>query len=262
MDPPPIVRCVSLLLLTSPALAVAQQAPRRVDWGVELGITSLQLRDEVLNPLRHSGTLAFLGVFRDQSGAKLSSRFGLEASFNPVSTRYESAKNSFVASLRLGYRRLYRVGDVTDGLELHVGGTAELYTHTAYFGDWDDSHGYWLTAYSVAPSAALRFVRWRGHTLSLEASLPILAMVSRPDAPILHKVDNNTFGAIVAKLHENLTPTSLHEHVAVDATLRYTKPSARLGRSVFWHIFMLHNDMDGSAPVAALRHTIGVSAVF
>jgi hypothetical protein len=262
MGPPPFARCVSLLLLAVPASSVGQEVPGGSKWGVELGITSLQLREEVLNPLRHRGTLASLGVFRDGSGPTVSGRFALEAAFNPVATRYESDKNSFVASLRLGYRRLYRVRELTEDLELHVGGTGEFYTHTAYFGDWDDSHGYWLTAYSIGASAALRLVRWRANTISLEASVPVLAMVSRPDAPILNKVDDNTLGAIVAKVHENMVPTSLNEHVAVDVTLRYIRPSSRLARSVFWRIFWLHNDMDGSEPVAAMRHSLGVSAVF
>ncbi len=262
MTPRHLVPCTALLLAAAPLATTAQRDSVAVDWSMELGLSSLQLREAALNPLRHRGTFGSIGLLRERSSSSVSGRLALEATFNPVATRYETGKNSFAAGLRLGYRRLYRIRDLAPDLALHLGGTGETYIHFAYFGDWDDSHGYWLTAYSLAPSVALRFGRWTGRVISLEASMPVVAMVSRPETPILYKVDNNTFGAVAAKLHENLSLTSLGEHMAVDATLSYTRPSSHLARSVYWRIFWLHNDMDHSAAIVSLRHTLGTSVAF
>jgi hypothetical protein len=254
-----------LAVLSGPRSLGAQEEPARASsdaFGVEAGLTSLQLKDKVLNPLRHSGTFVWLGFFHERPRAASASRLDFQALFNPVASRYESEKNSFAANLRLAFRHAREVTTVGPDLHLLLGGTAEFFSQVAYFGDWDDSHAYWLTAYSLGPSGIVDYRRWEGQSLTLQVSLPVLALVSRPAAPILHKVDNNEFGSIVAKLHENLSFTSVHEHLSLDATARYTRHSARLGRSLFWRISYLHNSMRHSEAVDALRHTVGVSVVF
>ncbi len=257
--------CLVLTALGGPAPlgAQAEGEPAASNaFGIEAGLSVLQLKEEVLNPLRHSGTFVSLGFFHERPRATSSSRFDLQASFNPLATRYESEKNSFAANLRLAFRHARDVATLAPDLHLLAGGTAEFFSHMAYFGDWDDSHAYWLTAYSLGANGIVDYRRWQGRSLSLEVSLPVLALVSRPDAPILHKVDNNEFGAVVAKLHENLSLTSVHEHVALEAIVRYSRHSARLGRSLFWRIGYLHNSMPHSRSVDALRHTLGASVAF
>jgi len=260
-----LVICLALAALGSQAPVSAQAdaaPPTDNDFGVAVSFTSLALKDEVLNPLRHSGTFVSLGLFLDRPRATTASRFDLDLVFNPVSSRYESGKDSFASAMRLGYRRVRQVGQPGSELRLLAGGAVAAAYQFAYFDNWDDSHGYWLTAYSVDATGTMEYTGWGGRPVSLEVTAPVFALVSRPRSPILYKGDSANFGWIVRKLHENMKLTSVHRHRAVEATLRLSRPGATWGRSFFWHVAYVHDDLPHSSNVEVLRQSVGASVVF
>jgi hypothetical protein len=256
---------LALVALGSPGWAAAQARtapPFDNDFGIAVSVTRYALKDEVLNPLRHSGTFVSLGFFYERPRPRSASRFDLDLVFNPVSSRYESGKDSFASALRLAYRRVRQVARPGAELRLLAGGAVAFTNQFAYFDNWDDSHGYWLTAYSIDATGTLEYTAWVGRPVSLEVTVPLLALVSRPRSPILYKSDSTDFGWIVRKLHERMTLTSLHRHRAVEATLRLSMTGATWGRSFFWHVAYVHNDLPHSSPVEALRHSVGATVVF
>lgn len=244
------------------AAQAATEASTDNDFGFSLSATSYALKEKVLNPLRHRGTFVSAGLFYERPRATKTNRFDLELVFNPVSSRYEDGKDSFASDVRLTYRHARRAATLRPQLSLMAGGFVGFSSQLAYFDNWDESHFYWLTAYSIGPTATLDYRRWAGRSLSIEVSVPVLALVSRPRWPILYKTANANFGWIVGKMHEDMRLTSLHQHRAVDATLRFTRLNATLGRSFFWHVAYVHNDLSYSRPFDALRHSIGASVVF
>lgn len=256
---------LALIALGSPAGVAAQvrtAPPFDNDFGVAVSITSYALKDEVLNPLRHSGTFVSLGFFYERPRPTGASRFDLDLVFNPVSSRYETGKDSYASALRLAYRRVRQVARPGAELRLLAGGGVAFTNQLAYFDNWDDSHGYWLTAYSIDATETLEYTKWVGRPISLEVTVPLLALVSRPRSPILYKSDSADFGWIVRKMHEKMTLTSLHRHRAVEATLRLSRTGSTWGRSFFWHVAYVHNDLPHSSNLDALRHSVGASVVF
>jgi hypothetical protein len=259
-----IASVVAVAVAEPPGLAAQAAAGPSThnDFGLSLSATSYALKEKVLNPLRHDGTFVSVGVFYERPRATSTNRFDLEIVFNPVSSRYEDSKDSYASDLRLSYRHARRVATLRPDLRLLVGGLVGLSSQVTYFDNWDQSHFYWVTAYGIGPTATLDYRRWAAHSLSVEVSIPVFELVSRPRSPVLYKTANSDFGWIVGKLHEDMRLTSLHRHQAVDATLRFTRLNAKLGRSFFWHVAYVHDDLPYSRPFVALRHSIGASVVF
>lgn len=260
-----VIASIVVLAAGRPIGLAAQEAaePRTDnDFGFSLSMTSFAVKEKVLNPLRHRGTFVSASLFYERPRATTTNRFALELVFNPVSSRYEDGKDSFASDLRLSYRHARQLAMLRPDLRLLGGGFIGFSSQLAYFDNWDDSHFYWLTAYSIGPTATLDYRRWPSHALSFEVSVPVLALVSRPSSPILYKTVNPEFGWIVERLHKDMQLTSLHRHRAVEATLKFTRLNATLGRSFFWHVAYVHNDLAYSKPLSALRHSVGASVVF
>jgi hypothetical protein len=224
-----------------------------------LGFVDYDLRDQVLNPLAHRGRLASLGILWEGSDARVTRRFDAEVSAVPLHSRFESGWASLATDLRLAYRHAVEVAEPVPELSLRVGGALDATWHLSYFNDWDDSHFYWLTAYSAGIDVVVEHARADGARLSLEARAPVLTLASRPEAPIDYKVVNLDAGWILGKIHEGMSLRSQADHYAADVALRYRRPEGRLGRSFYWQLMYVRSDVDGSAALDLLRHTLGVT---
>jgi hypothetical protein len=254
---------VGLILTQGPLLARQGPGPTLENtFGVGVAISSHQWRDEVLNPARHDGWFPTLSLSYERPSEASRGRFDLQLAFSPIQSRYDPGKDSFASGLELAYRRTLRAGSLPGGFPLWLGAQVEASSDFAYFGNWDDSHFYWLTAYSLGFAGALDHVRSPGRRLSLSWQVPLVALVSRPSSPILYKVVKSDFGAIVSKLHEHPRLTSLHEHRVVDLALRYTRDGATIGHTFFWRFEYADTDLPDSERVVILRHSFGLTVAW
>ncbi|MEJ2206901.1 MAG: hypothetical protein P8170_22665 [Gemmatimonadota bacterium] len=228
-------------------------------FSLTFGFVDYDLRDQVLNPLAHKGRLGSLGLTYEQSGTGSRHRFDLELAVAPLRSRFESEWGSVATDLKLAYRSAWEVARPGRAFAIHVGGVFDVLSHMAYFGKWDDSHVYWLTAYALGPTAMATYEAGDAHALTLEARLPVVALVSRPEALIDYKAANPDAGWIVKKLHEGIGLRSLNEHVALDVALRYQRPVGSRIRGVFWQMIYLQNHQTDSADLEVLRYALGIS---
>lgn len=228
-------------------------------FALTLGFVDYDLRDQVLNPLAHRGRLGSLGLTYEQSEEGSRHRFDLELAAAPLRSRFESGWESVATDLRLVYRSAWEVARPESDLAVYAGGAFDILSHLAYFGNWDNSHVYWLTSYALGATAALEYEVQREHVVSLEARVPVVGLVSRPEALIDYKSANPDLGWIIRKLHEGIGVRSLNEHVAVDVALRYRRPTGRRIRDVFWQIMYVRNHQAGSADLEIMRHVLGLS---
>ncbi len=224
-----------------------------------LGVVDYDLRDQVLNPLAQRGRLAALGLTYEQEGDGSTHRFDVDLAATPLRSRFEDETRSLATDLRLAYRSAWEVAAVGRGFDLLVGGVFDITSHLAYFGSWDDSHFYWLTAYGLGPAGMVAYRLANRHDVTLEARVPIVSLVSRPEALIDYKVVNLDAGWVVKKLHDGIGVRSLDEHLAVDLVLRYRRPPGHRIRGLFWQTMYMQNDQADSAPLTALRHTLGMA---
>lgn len=254
-----IVEVAVAALVVSATGAQAQKLESGRTTGVALGWVEYAVRDQALNPLAHQGRLASLGLQREISDARTTRRFDAEIGAAALNSRFETGWSSLATDLRLAYRRAVEVARPDPELSVRLGGALDATSHMSYFSNWDDSHFYWLTAYSAGLDALVEHRRRDGARLSLEARLPLVAWVSRPEARIDYKVVNLEAGWIVRKLHEDLSLVSVDRHLALDVALRYQRPSGRWGRTLFWQFMYVRSDIETSAGLDLLRHTLGAT---
>jgi hypothetical protein len=235
----------------------------RTDFGIAIGMSPYQLKDNVLNKVRHAGSGFSLALSHERIRESSRSRFELSLGFNQIGSRYESERETVALATLLNYRRVRAARQFSPHLNLFLGGIAGVDSRIGFFENWDESHIYWLTSYYLGPTGVLTYSRSGASTLSLEVSLPLLALVSRPPERSLYKELDPSFSGILSYLHEDLRLTSIHQHRALDVTVRYSfGQTASLGKTLFWRLTYIHNSMPHSRDIDILSHTFGVAVLF
>lgn len=155
-----------------------------LDYG--LGLGALQLRDDLLRPLRWSGGQGLVVIGLEVDTGVLLQRAGIDVGVGMLENRFgdggmaitQNAHYACLARLRSGRRA-----------QVLVGATYRYESLDAYYYDWDDSFLYWMTSHSLAPTVGLETHPWQGRTLRLFFELPVLGLVSRPGVERFYKID-------------------------------------------------------------------------
>lgn len=232
-------------------------------YAVSLAANEYQVREEVLNRIRHRGMLASGGFFYEIRRPDSRHKLEIRIAFTPLKSRYDPDKKSFAVNPSLDYRYARRVAYLRPDLSLFLGGIAGLDMHHEWFDNWDDSHLYWLTSYFLGIDGILTYERPGDSEVFLELYMPLLSLVSRPPERFLYKVANPRFSWAVDELHSNLTLTSLHEQFAVNWKLGYAfRYNSHFDQHLYWRFAYVRSSMDYSKDLVILTHSFGASFVF
>jgi len=121
---------------------------------------------------------------------------------------------------------------------------------------WDDEHLYWITAYSLGPTAAWHG-KARGRPAWLGVDVPIVAAVSRPGDDRLNQIDRLTkLSGHFVDTQRALRFATLPEYAALHATAGVLVGVAGLNVAISY-------DFDGStyespSRVTVVRHRITI----
>ena len=254
---------IAILLNLRMAFAGDETEAGSNDFGLAIGPAGYQVKENVLNKIRHKGTFISGGLFYERSRAFSKQRFEFYAIFSKLESRYDPDKASIVINPSMDYRYARKIEDISQHVALFAGGVAGFDSHIAYYENWDESHFYWLTSYYLGFAGVLTYRQSETGSLYLEVDIPVVALISRPLARILRKEVNPEFSWIAGKLHEDLTLTSIHQHFALNMDLGYTfRYSDRFRQSIFWRSRYTKNSMAYSRDIAILTHTLGVTFLF
>ena len=164
--------------------SASEERSSALDYGLALG--ALQLRDDLLRPLRWNGGQAVLMVGLEVDTGRWLHRAGIELGAGLLQDRYgdggmvvtQSAHYACLARLRADRR-----------IHVLVGATYRYESIDAYYYDWDDSFLYWMTSHSIAPTVVLETHPWQGRTLRASFELPVVGLLSRPPSERIYKVE-------------------------------------------------------------------------
>jgi hypothetical protein len=257
--------CTLIIAVIGPGIGSPKPgaASQRGETGLSLGVSEYQIRENVLNRIRHRGTLLSGAFFYEKRRELSSHKIEFHLIFSELKSRYDPDKESFAVNPTLNYRYARKVTDISPRMSLFLGGTAGLEMHHEWFGNWDDSHLYWLTAYYLGIDGILTYDDHEGRSISLEVYSPLLSLVSRPPEEFLYKVANPKFSWVIDELHSNLTLTSVHEHFAINTRLAYIfSYTDHFDQHLYWRLSYIRNSMDYSKDLRILTHSFGVSFVF
>lgn len=198
---------------------------------LDIGLEQMQVRDDLVVPLRSSGGGIAPGIgWRDDGGPHHSRvHFAL-----PIALFTNSHGHLGVTwSLDLDGSWDAELAALAGGrlaLGVAASGDIDQYMHT----DWDDSHLFWSTHWGLGPRAA-----WRrpveGHQLELWTSLPVVVLASRPPEVWQSKVNDIVEPlAQLGTAHGDVHLTSVHQAVDWHGGATWSGPRARGGsRALF-----------------------------
>lgn len=179
------ILCILLTILPL-QIGFAQQNPQSPSlntWQGEFGIStySQQLREETLHKLRNHGPVLSISGLVSRNSSKNRHWAMLHLPLGVLFDRYDFP----VVSIQYG---LEGYGLWHTQTRFSFGYMATANARYRYFPEWDDSHLYWLTDYTVGPALQYRFIKYPG--LSLFIDFGLASMISRSPQHPRSKFDN------------------------------------------------------------------------
>ena len=255
--------CVFLFTQAHFGLAQDRSDSTYSDYGISIGLNSYQIKEKVLNNIRHTGFFPSLGFSYEWYTENIKQRVELFLIVNMVKTRYENQQAPIIIDPALNYTQVRKVTALNPDLTLYLGGMAGLYSHLGYFENWDDSHIYWLTYYYLGFNALITYKNSLESSGYLEFSMPLISLVSRPPKRFLYKVIDDTFSWIFSEIHHDLRITSIHQHLVLNLDLGYKfRHSRSFQQKVYWRLSYINTQMSYSKEVTILTNTLGTIFLF
>lgn len=234
--------------------------PGDAGFGIALAVTEYQIRDGVLNPIRHRGTSLSLEFFRRGGGPATRQRLGMSVLVDPLGDRYTSGRSSTLIHLAVDFRMARKVTDIGGRTSVFVGGSAGWSTDFAFHEQWDQQHVYWLTASELGPVVSLERRLGGGHSIQLYAGMPVLAMVSRPPQRFDYREVDHGLGWMLKEIHSGSRLATPDEHFALRAGLTFSAVrDGKLRIAFFWRTSYVRSDVPTSREVKIVNHSLGVS---
>ena len=251
------------LALSQSVMPQERSETTRSDFGISIAINNYQIKEKILNNIRHTGYFPALGFSYNWQTEKIKQRVEFFLIINMLKSRYENETAPVMIDFTLNYTQVRKVTVFYPDLHLFIGGSGGLYSHMGWFDNWDDSHIYWLTYYYVGLNTLLTYKSPSESSAYLEFSLPILSLVSRPPERFFYKGINDKFSWIVSEIHNDLTVTTIHQHLVLNFDLGYKfNHSESFQHKVYWRINYTNTQMSYSKEVIILTHIIGTTFLF
>lgn len=218
--------CIAVLavVLLYPHLAesVPEIRARKNSFGIGPRVSYVQVRDDIVVPLRFSGPGISLLLSYKRHGAvhqhEVNGRLGLAY----LRDRY--GFSGAMLSSSVSYQYLYGRSDNSRGAKIFPGGQLRWSLNDEFFFDWDEEHLYWLTTIDLGP--VLRYSRTIKNDRKFHATLylPVVTAISRPPLYYYYKTDNLTqLGFWFNKPHEDLHFAFFDTYQAVELSLACEK---------------------------------------
>lgn len=232
-------------------------------FGFNVAVSHYQVKEYNLNSLVHSGPgLNIAGVYEHYSDGSRQ-RLELLAGMNFLKSKFETEAGSYLIQSSLNYRIGRRVVSCFNGMELYLGGSAGLNAVQGIYDNWDVNHFYWLTSYSVGLHAMSHIRIGRRGSVSLEATLPMIAVISRTPADLFHHEDNPDFLYVIDRIHRDPSLESLPSHFAPEVKLScHTVLRGQARQTLFWKLSHVKNHVDASDPLLTIQHAFGIEFLF
>jgi len=255
--------CILLPALFQFGFTQNQPDSTYTDFGVSVGLNNFQIQEKVLNNIRHSGFFPFLGFSYQWFTEQIKQRVVLDFIVNMVKSRYEAETAPVIIDIALNYTQIRKVSEYNPDLHLFLGGSGGLYSHMAFFDNWDDSHIYWLTYYYLGFNALLTYKNPLESCAYIELGIPLISLVSRPPDRFLYKMLDDSFSWIISEIHRDLRLTTVHQHFVLNIDLGYKfKHSASFQQQVYWRISYTNTQLSYSKEVSLLTHIWGTTLLF
>jgi hypothetical protein len=210
-----------LFAAPAPAQPVASGTARSGNrFGLALGVPYLQLRDQIVSPLRWSGFGGGCGFTYERLGAVSRHRTELKVSLGMIANRYRHLGGT--ADFRLGYDYVRRVATARVFGTTFVGGSLQWESALQFYVQWDEEHLYWATAYGLGPVVQHEIRLAPQRRLAFRVAFPLVSLVARPPGHRYYKIDDlMNIGFYFSRPNEDLRLATVDEYRSLAASVLY-----------------------------------------
>ncbi len=217
-----IIVLAVVLICPQPVECVTEKPVRKNSFGIGPRVSYVQVRDDIVVPLRFSGPGISLLLSYKRHGAvhqhEVNGRLGLAF----LRDRY--GFSGAMLSSSVSYRYLYERSKNNARSKISPGAQLKWSLNDEFFFDWDEEHLYWLTTIELGP--VLRYSRSikKDRKFHLTLYVPVAAVISRPPLYRYYKTDELTkLGFWFSKPHEDLHFAFFDTYQAAEISLACEK---------------------------------------
>jgi len=260
-----MITCLMVFLFMISFDAVSQEGAdtRRKLSGFHFGMSYMNLKDEVLNNVIHKGTGILGAIYLERSDKTSVKRLDLELQSGFLKSNFESEASSYLFSGSAGFRYLRNLYYADPGIKFYLGGKVKIGTAIEFFDNWDESHFYWITAYSIGAGFRFDYSFGDNSKIQIEGDLPVFSLVSRPPAEFLYTQSSPALPDVLKDLNHDLRLLSPARYQDLSLQVKYSlRNPKKFVPAIFWRLCYLSTNKDGSGKLKYISQTFGVEFIF
>ncbi len=227
---------------------------------LDLGLSALQMRDDLLLRIRHVGPGFRVRLACDLAGRENLHTISLTGGAAVVANRY--GPEALAATAGLAYGFAVKVPAWSDDrTTVYLGGMLSAVNDIQFYETIDEAHFYWLAMHDLRLRGVLRHQLGESSRLVAEVGIPIVALVARPERDRFYNNDMPRAGYIFRTVNDNLKVESWDRLQAADLRICYTLDIAdRFSESIAYELgFRRSTDPD---LYVSLAHSLHLSLAY
>ena len=256
---------VMVILLTVTSITYSQQGTDAgiKQAGLNLGFSLINLEDKALNNVTHNGIGLSGGFYLERSDNRSVRFFDLELGSGFLKSDFENETATYRFSGSAGFSWLADLSKTSTGLNFYFGVRGEIKTAIEYFDNWDESHFYWMTAYSAGIGFRFDYSFWTRSRILIEGDMPVFSLASRPPAEFLYTQASPSLKEVLGDLNYDLGVLFPGSYVDLNIQVKYSSRNPKkFMPSIFWRLNYLNIEKSGSGNLKYIAQTIGVEYIF
>ena len=231
--------------------------------GFQLGFAHINLEDKALNNAMHKGAGLYGAYYLERTNARAVKVLDLELGSGFLKSDFENETSTYMFSGSAGFSWLSNLLRTSGNTDIYLGGRGEIGTAIEYFDNWDESHFYWMTSYSLGIDFRLEYSFGDNSMISIGCDAPILSLISRPPAEFLVTQSSPALKDVVKDLNHDLEFLAPGKCLDINFGVKYSlRNSKKFIPAIFWKLNYLNIDKNGSGKLKYIDQTIGVAYIF
>lgn len=231
--------------------------------GFQIGISHTALKEESLNRAVHNGPGLTGDIFLERSNGKSLRTWNMELASGFLKSDFEREASSYLISGSVSFSYLKGLVNGPPAYRFHLGGKVKAASAIEYFDNWDESHFYWITSYSLGADLRFTYSFGSNGSISFEADFPLVSLVSRPPAKFFYSQSSPAFLDVLRDLNQALSFLSprAYRNISFQLTYFFRNPKKFIP-AIFWRFSDMYMNDNGTGQMKYIRHTLGVKYRF
>lgn len=220
-----------------------------------------QLKEGNLHPKVHSGVGIGL-LYSHLRKKRNQTQFEIGVQFSRPKTKYESLAASMNIQLFSNYAFLFN-GITKNKFTYNLGPELGLHYNLSRYPNWDESHLYWADYLGLGFRNIFNYQLNGKHALTLNISVPLVSVISRPELDRMYKVDDISVGGILGSMHSNLEGALWnHSFIAKSRVEYHFQIADHLTQSICYSFNYSRVQAKAGLPLQNLQHLIGLKLYY